>query len=89
MRIATLSFLLFLTACGGSETPAVPDAPAPADLPMVEVTAEGANLDPAAELSQIPDGAYYCDMGTSHYARSEKGDNTCPRCGMDLKHKGQ
>ena len=72
--------LLLLVACGGSQSPGTPTA-------IVEVSAEGTHLDPAVETSQIPEGSYYCDMGTSHYAQLKKGDGKCPRCGMDLVHK--
>ena len=54
---------------------------------MVAVTPEGARLDPAVKPEQIPAGAWYCDMGTVHYARGEKGDGKCPLCKMDLKQK--
>jgi rubrerythrin len=64
------------------------DAEAAKAEPMkkVEVTAEGTKFDPAVEKAAIPEGAWYCDMGTVHYARSEKGDGKCPLCKMDLKH---
>jgi hypothetical protein len=50
----------------------------------ITVTAEGAKIDPAVAKSMIPAGAYYCDMGTVHYARMDKGDGKCPECGMML-----
>jgi cytoskeletal protein RodZ len=55
---------------------------------FIEVTREGAKIDPPVAVDKIPDGAYYCDMGTVHYARMEKGDSKCALCGMMLKHKG-
>ncbi len=61
---------------------------APAALAMVTVTAEGSKFDPPVKPEQIPDGAWYCDMGTVEYARLEKGDGKCPECGMFLKQKG-
>lgn len=54
----------------------------------VEVTAEGTKFDPPVKPEQIPDGAWYCDMGTVEYASLEKGDGKCPTCGMMLKQKG-
>ncbi len=76
---------MVLTACGGeTEKPATP-APA-GDL--IEVTDDGANIEPPAEKASLPEGAWICDMGTVHYARAKKGDGACPRCGMNLvEHK--
>ena len=52
---------------------------------MVTVAAAGTKFDPAVNKSQIPDGAYICDMGTVHYASLDEGDGKCPRCHMALK----
>ena len=49
---------------------------------QVEIAPEGTRFDPAVEKSQIPDGAWICDMGTVHYAAHEAG--SCPICGMHL-----
>lgn len=57
---------------------------APAELAKVEVSAEGTEFKPAIQKAQLPDNVYYCDMGTVHYARGEKGDNKCPLCNMFL-----
>ena len=55
---------------------------------QVTVTAAGGKIAPPARKSDIPDGAWICDMGTVHYARAEKGDGKCPLCGMNLvQHK--
>ena len=88
--------LIALWGCGAAEAPAPepePEAPAvdvvteaPADLPMVEVAIDGTEFDPPVEVAQLPDGVWYCDMGTVHYASVEHGDGTCPLCGMDLVH---
>lgn len=89
--------LSVLVACSGSSepaaepTPAAPAAPAvvvPPASGMVTLTAAGVKLDPPADKEQIPDGAWYCDMGTVHYAATEKHDGICPLCSMDLVHKG-
>lgn len=70
-------------------TKATESAPAEAaKAEMVEVTAEGTTFKPPVQVAQIPDGAWYCDMGTVEYARTEKGDGKCPVCGMMLKQKG-
>lgn len=66
---------------GASDAPAAPAG-------LVTVTAEGSKFDPPVKPEQIPDGAWYCDMGTVEYARLEKGDGKCPECGMFLKQKG-
>lgn len=57
---------------------------APAE--KVEVATGGTEFDPAVQPEQLPDGAYYCDMGTVHWASTEKPeDGKCPLCGMKLK----
>jgi len=67
-------------------TKATESGPAAGDT--VEVTAEGTTFKPPIQVAQVPDGAWYCDMGTVEYARLEKGDGKCPVCGMFLKQKG-
>jgi len=54
---------------------------------MVEVAAEGTEFEPPVQIEQLPAGVWFCDMGTVHYARTEKGDGRCPVCGMNLSHK--
>ncbi len=90
-----LTFLILL-ACSGSRSE-VNTPPAHADVPvlkvapgddLVAVTAAGAKLEPPVVAARIPEGAWYCDMGKVHYARSEKGDGTCPLCKMQLTQKG-
>lgn len=56
-----------------------------ADEPLT-VAAAGTEFDPPVDVERIPNHAWYCDMGTVHYARMDKGDGTCPRCKMQLKH---
>jgi hypothetical protein len=51
----------------------------------VEVAADGTKFEPPIKAEQLPEGAWYCDMGTVHYARMEKGDGKCEVCGMKLK----
>lgn len=61
---------------------AEPEAPAA----KVEVSAEGQKFDPAIKPEQLPDGAWYCDMGTVHWAAmNNPADGKCPECGMALK----
>ena len=61
-------------ACQKSATPS-----------SVEVTSSGSQFDPPVDKKQLPNGAWYCDMGLVHYARTEKGDGKCALCGMELK----
>ncbi len=72
--------------------PAAKKAPAPAEAAAaaddkVEVPKEGKKFEPPVKPEQIPGGAWYCDMGTVHYARGEEGDGKCPLCHMKLKKK--
>ena len=103
LSMAALVVALFaMPACMGSPGGALPETPpskASADHPpgalpeaapafgMVDVPASGKAFDPPVHVDQIPDGAHYCDMGDVHYARMDKGDNTCPVCGMELSVK--
>jgi len=97
-----LFMIVALAACGGpaTEQPAgttdqptdvatttTAAEPAVEPLEMVEVTAEGVELEPPVQVEQIPDGAWYCPMETVHYARMEQGDGVCPICSMDLVQK--
>ncbi len=52
----------------------------------IEVSEKGTTFDPPIKIEDVPKGAYYCDMGTVHYARRVKGDGKCALCGMTLKH---
>ena len=95
MRILALVVVtsVALWSCGATEAPApAPEPEAPTveivtevELPIVEVAAEGTEFDPAVEVVQLPDGVWYCDMGTVHYATLQPGE--CPLCGMDLVQK--
>lgn len=67
------------------EAPAeeAPAAEAPAADGAVEVAAAGTKFDPPVKKDQIPEGAWFCDMGTVHYAQMDEGEK-CPDCGMKL-----
>lgn len=93
-----LAAILTLTACKSDPPPAPTEpAKAPTSAPVatapktapgeMKLTPEGQKFDPPIKPEALPDGAWYCDMGTVHYARSEKGDHTCPLCKMKLKEK--
>ena len=55
--------------------------------PMVEVAADGTRFDPPVQGDQLPPGTWYCDLGTVHYARRDRGSGTCPECGMTLTQR--
>lgn len=57
------------------------------DLETVTVSAEGTGFESPVQIAQIPDGAWFCDMGTVHYARLDAGDEKCAICGMNLVQK--
>lgn len=61
-----------------------PASSAPA---QVSLSPEGSTFDPPIKPEALPSGAHYCDMGTVHYARAERGDGLCPLCKMKLSHK--
>jgi glucose/arabinose dehydrogenase len=52
------------------------------------VSASGTKFDPPVEKSKLPAGTWICDMGSVHYARSQKGDGKCPECSMNLTQLG-
>lgn len=55
-------------------------------LVKVDVSDEGTKFDPPVQPSQLPEGAWYCDMGTVHWAAMvTPEDGKCPQCSMDLK----
>lgn len=53
------------------------------------IAATGSEFKPPIQIAEVPPGAWYCDMGTVHYAQSEAGDKTCKLCKMKLKHKAK
>ena len=99
--ILMISVAVLLLSCGtqtedaaqeaATETSAAPPAPTEAEVieetTPVEVTAEGSTFEPAVSKDSIPDGSWFCDMGTVHYARADEGDGRCAVCGMQLVHK--
>ena len=56
-------------------------------LAKVEVPPEGKRFSPPVQVAQVPTGAWYCDMGTVHWAQMNEGNHLCPICKMDLKRK--
>jgi hypothetical protein len=78
------------TQSQGEKVASVGNASAPnaaVKLAQVEVPAEGKKFDPPVQVGQLPVGAWYCDMGTVHWAQMNEGNHTCPFCKMDLKQK--
>ena len=81
-------------AAGGTAPSAEPPAkeqPAPTEesnspAEDPKMPADGMKHDPPIALDKVPDGHWYCDMGTAHYTQKTKGDGKCPLCSMDLKH---
>lgn len=56
------------------------------ELAKVSVEAKGSAFDPPVQATRLPEGAWYCDMGTVHWAAMEKpADGKCPTCSMPLK----
>jgi Cu(I)/Ag(I) efflux system membrane fusion protein len=53
----------------------------------VELPAEGKEFKPGIDAKRVPDDAWYCPMDPVHWAQPDKGDGSCPVCGMNLKHK--
>ena len=100
--VATFTALLLaasIAGCEKNEAAASPDTSrqaskaeeAKADAPSptgVKVEKGGTKFDPPVKPSDIPDGAWMCDMGTVHFASLDKGSGKCPTCGMNLKKKG-
>ncbi len=84
MTVAAASLAACEKGSPGSETggePAVEPTSAAAS------PAQGTRHDPPVEPEQLPEGTWYCDMGTVHYSCPDKGDGKCPVCHMKLKQK--
>lgn len=90
-RILALSLALFmafaLVACDKEQSQT--EAPASQETGTVEVAADGTVFDPPISPDRLPDGVYYCDMGTTHYARAHYNGERCPECNMMLTLKGE
>ena len=80
---------LILTSCAkqSAESDKSISPSAQGDLPAVEVPAEGKKFEPPVRVQQLPAGAWYCDMGTVHWAQMNEANHVCPFCKMDLKQK--
>ena len=96
-RFASIAFIgsLSLLSCSKPQGPgekansasSVSDPNASVKLTQVEVPADGKKFTPPVRVEQLPAGAWYCDMGTVHWAQMNEGDHKCPFCKMDLKQK--
>jgi len=89
--IAMVPLLLLTAGCNnppakhdsaGSATTSPASAAAPVQIPV-----DGKKFDPPVRPEQLPSGAWYCDMGTVHWAQMKEGDKTCPVCKMNLVQK--
>ena len=93
MNILCISLLIFAAGCekdspSTTGTPAAAEAaPAATEPAEAGLPADGTKHDPPIELSEVPEGAWYCDMGTAHYTQKSEGDGKCPLCGMALHEK--
>lgn len=83
-RINLLVALVLLTTACSSSTPTTEVA---APVPSTALPSEGQRFDPPVDVSEIPVGAWMCDMGTVHFAAGEKHDGKCPVCAMNLTQK--
>lgn len=64
------------------------DQQAAGETDLVSLPETGKKFDPSVKASQIPEGAWHCNMNDKvHYAAMKKGDGECPVCGMKLKQK--
>ncbi len=69
--------------------PETPSEPATGDQSgdgLVTLSEAGLRFDPPLPKSRVPEGAYYCDMGTVHFAALARGTGQCPLCRMQLQH---
>ncbi|MGM0578857.1 MAG: hypothetical protein ACQEXJ_24250 [Myxococcota bacterium] len=52
----------------------------------VEVAEAGTKFDPPIPSEKLPEGVWYCDMGTVHWAGQDKPEEgRCPLCKMKVK----
>lgn len=90
-----LTAALHLSACSSKAPTKSKAAAKRAAVPMATKGSDGAwsiaptgsKFEPPIQIAAVPDQAWYCDMGTVHYAQSQAGDKTCKLCKMKLKHK--
>lgn len=100
--VLLLSLAMFAFACDQkpktpptSPTATTQKTPTPKTTPKtttktttLTIPKDGKSFKPPVAKDKIPQGAFFCDMGTVHYARMDKGDGKCPLCGMVLVKKG-
>ena len=91
IRISLIAALFALVAACDSKTDANAHAAHDMGKDKMAVAAKAGapngKIDPPVKPDAVPDGYWYCDMGTVHFARADKGDGKCGLCGMDLKQK--
>jgi hypothetical protein len=96
-QVAAFAVVACFTLISCGKHPAQQDKPssgdsvanpsATANVTKVEVPPAGRQFSPPVRADQLPTGAWYCDMGTVHWAQMNQGNHQCPLCKMDLKHK--
>jgi len=100
--VLVLGVVVFLAGCAGEREPQpTPEQIAQQKVqqalsagssegpsgPSVEVAADGSRFEPPVQIDQLPPGVWYCDMGTVHYARRDRGDGQCAIYKMELTRK--
>ena len=89
MWFAVLGLGFAVAACdkdsGGSQSSA-PAATGAASA-QADGLGGGTKHDPPIQKDAVATGHWYCDMGTVHYTRPEKGDGKCSLCDMKLHEK--
>lgn len=92
---SAMALALLTSACSSKAPPPSKAAQRRAKIPLASkdskghwsIAATGSRFEPPIQIAAVPDNAWYCDMGTVHYAQSQAGDKTCKLCKMKLKHK--
>ena len=85
--VCVSSFILTTCSKRSAESDKSITPSAQKNLPAVEVPAAGKKFEPPVRVEQLPAGAWYCDMGTVHWAQMNEANHVCPFCKMDLKQK--
>ena len=91
LKISLLLFAVLAVGCGQEAAQTAPEPVAePEPVPVADaigpeglvVTADGSEFAPPIAPEMLPEGVWFCDMGTVHFARVNEGDGRCPLCGM-------
>jgi len=85
LTLALILATTLLSGCAKQIATATAKGPEAASEAKATVAATGTRFDPPIQVAKVPASAWYCDMGTVHYARMDKGDGICELCKMNLK----